>query len=405
MRTKGDNMSVLACRIPDFLLALAQRQCQTHVDQPLVLTDEDGRVLVASRPARVCGVQSGMPLRQALMCCPDLISREADLPTCRAEHAALLGVLAQTSLPVEAVSWGSGYVDLHEVTRDPLDARSLVADLGRLVRRAMGDALQPALGWGTGKFTARVASLYSPAGYMRLVSRADEKTFLMPLPIGLLPLAPVVLRQLDLLGIRTLGDFARLPASAVRQRFGPSGKFAHQLARGRDDRPVRPMISAKPEPVEVDLDTPTISQDVVLNVTMHALAPHLKALAHQFAGCRQLHAELRFLNSSRRTFTHLFVEPVCAATVIREMLSHEFRRLTWPGELLALQLMLLDVSELTPSQLSMFPQLDQQMEQPAPFGELVAKLTPRYGAIFWLATLRDRQHPVPERRYSFIRAA
>ncbi|HEY3342696.1 MAG TPA: hypothetical protein VGK81_11790, partial [Anaerolineae bacterium] len=366
------------------------------------LTVEDGRVLVASAPARASGVIGGMPLRQALARCPDLVTRELDMRSCQAEHAALLSTLAQTGLPVEATNWGSAYVDLREVTRDLPDAQSLIADLGRQVRHALGDALQPALGWDTGKFTARAASLRSKPGQMRLVSQPDETRFLTPLPVTLLPLPPITLQQLDWLGIHTLGTFARLPVAAVQQRFGVQGKLAQQLAQGRDDRPVAQTINAKPEPIDIDLEAPTTSQDVVLGAAMHALEPHLQALAQRLEGCRQLRAELRFIDGSRRTFTHIFVEPVCASAFIREMLSQELQRLTWPGELVALQLMLLDVSELTPTQLSLFPELDQNTAKRAPFTELVSKLAPRYGAIFWRAQMSDGQHPLPERRFCFL---
>ena len=52
--------------------------------------------------------------------------------------------------------------------------------MGRLVRGALGPTLQPAIGWDSGKFTARVAALQVPAGRMRLVDQADEVRFLRP---------------------------------------------------------------------------------------------------------------------------------------------------------------------------------------------------------------------------------
>src|SRR5690606_10145112 len=40
------------------------------------------------------------------------------------------------------------------------------------------------------------------------------------------------------LGLRTLGDFAALPASGVLARFGFDSAYAHRLAAGRDDAPL-----------------------------------------------------------------------------------------------------------------------------------------------------------------------
>ena len=400
-------MSVLSCYIPDFLLAQTcqqvSQQAQGVTDHPLALIGDDGCVLAASPPARACGVMAGMTARQAFVHCPDLVLHELNVQACQAEHAALLGTLAQTGLPVEAQDWGSAYVDLHEVTGDASDAQSLCADLGRQVRRAMGEGLQPALGWDTGKFTARAASLRSKPGQMRLVSRQDEERFLTPLPITLLPLPPRALQQLNWLGIRTLGRFARLPLPAVQQRFGQAGKLAQQWAQGRDDRPVQPTINARPEPIDVDLESPTTSQAVVLDAVMPALQPHLQSLAERLEGCRRLRAELRFIDGSRRALDHIFVQPVCAAAAVRAMLASELQRLTWAGELVGVQLMLLDVGELAPAQLSLFPELDTTQAPRAPFADLVARLGPRYGArgVFWRAQISDQRHPLAERRFCF----
>ena len=398
-------MSVLSCYIPEFLLSVASRQGQTSAEHPLALMGEDGRVLAVSPPARICGVAGGMTMRQALSRCPDLTSHELDMRSCEAEHAALLGTLAQTGLPVEAQDWGSAYVDLREVSRDMPDAQSLCADLGRQVRRALGDALQPALGWDTGKFTARAASVRSKPGQMRLVSQSDETRFLTPLPITLLPLPPTALQQLGWLGIHTLGTFGRLPAAAVQQRFGPLGKLAQRLAQGHDDRPVRPTMNAVPEPIDVDFDAPTDSQEDILSAALHVLQPRLDALSARLEGCRRLHAELRFIDGGKRMIDHTFVQPTSLQEGIRAAMAQEFKRLTWPGELTAMQIMLLDVGEMAPAQLSLFPELDEALANRTPFADLAAKLAPRYGKIFWRALMTDQHHPLIERRFSFAQVA
>ena len=400
-------MSVLACFVTDFLFALSTRKLaiQDAQARPMALTGDDGCVLAASLPARSAGIIAGLTTRQAFVRCPDLILHELNTLECQAEHAALLGALAQTGLPVESLEWGSAYVDLSEVTRRNEDAsavQALCADLGRQVRRSLSEGLQPALGWDTGKFTARAASLRSKPGTMRLVSQSDEAHFLDPLPITLLPLPAPALQQLHWLGIQTLGGFARLPLAAVQQRFGAAGKLAQQWAKGRDDRPVQPTFNAHPEPINIDLDAPTSSQEVILSMMIPALRPHLQAMAVRMEGCRRLQAELRFVDGSVRKFEHVFVQPVCAEPGMRATLAWELGRMTWPAELVAAQLMLLDVGELAPAQLTLFPELDVLQTPPAPFAELTAKLVPRYGRIFWRGQVRDERHPVDERRFTLV---
>jgi hypothetical protein len=225
------------------------------------------------------------------------------------------------------------------------------------------------------------------------------------LPVTLLPLSSPSLQQLDWLGIRTLGRFGRLPGAAVQQRFGPAGRLAQLWAQGRDDRPVRPSVNARPDPIEADIAAPTRSQDVALAAALQALTPHLNAMAARLEGCCRLRAELRFIDGSTRAFTHVFIEPVCAEAFIRAMLAQELQRIAWPAELDALHLLLLDVAELVPQQLTLFPELDTAKGERAPFAGLVSKLTPRYGKVFWRSQVVDEQHPLAERRFRFLQEA
>ncbi|HEY8885347.1 MAG TPA: hypothetical protein VIO35_08550, partial [Chloroflexota bacterium] len=58
---------------------------------------------------------------------------------------------------------------------------------------------------------------------------------LAPLPISLLPLLPSAIERLKLLGVATIGDFARLPAETLPRRFGHEAALAARIARGDDD--------------------------------------------------------------------------------------------------------------------------------------------------------------------------
>jgi nucleotidyltransferase/DNA polymerase involved in DNA repair len=239
-------MSILCCHVPNFALTLTYRHHPTLVGQPLALLGPDEQVCAASPLARQAGVRLAMTPRQAQLRCPDLLLRPLDLAQCQAGQDAFLSALGQWELPVETQSWGLAYIDLHSLTKQQDDVQTLSAELGRRVRKTLGDDLQPALGWDSSKFTCRAAAHTVPPGRMRLVAKQHEKLFLNPLPITLLPLPYVALQQLHWLGIDTLGQFASLPATAVWQRFGPPGRVAQRWAKGLDDRPIRPTLHALP---------------------------------------------------------------------------------------------------------------------------------------------------------------
>ena len=79
-----------------------------------------------------------------------------------------------------------------------------------------------------------------------------------------LDLPPNAQDSLDRLGVRTLGDFLRLPPDGLAERFGPEMIRLHRLASGRLWDPLRPL----PPPVcrarRMVLDHPESSLDRVL---------------------------------------------------------------------------------------------------------------------------------------------
>ena len=397
-------MSVMCCRVPDFLIGLAERQQPDLHGKPVALVGVDERVWACSSEARQSGVALQMSARQARMRCADVHLQPLDLETCQAEQSAFVGTLAECGLPVESLTWGLAYVDLHAVADHSQAVRPYCADLGKQVRGALGESLVPSIGWDTGKFTARAAASYATPGHMRLVDRTHEERFLQPLSIELLPLSPLAVQQLDWLGIRTLGQFARMPTTAIWQRFGAEGKLAQRWAKGQDDRPVRPTVEENVSPLSVDFDPPTGLHSPVLEAILAKLRPILSGLAKQFEGCRHLRLGLHFADDSSpqetpspvetRAIDCTFVEPVSDEGRVSATLSHQLQILNWPAELSSVKIALLEIGELVPRQLTLF-QMDTEQ---SPLGQLAQKLSGRYSQIFFQPRLDDARHPLPERR-------
>jgi len=203
--------------------------------------------------------------------------------------------------------------------------------------------------------------------------------------------------QLKWLGIRTLGQFARLPTTAVWQRFGKAGKLAQRWAIGRDDRPVNPTVQAAPLPISIDFDPPTALRNQALEATFAALHPELSRLADRLQGLRHLRLDLRFAEGSARVIDCVFVEPVCDEKRLRATVSHQLQILEWAAELETLRVTLLEIGELVPRQLTLF-EIDEARSS---LGELARKLSNRYGELFFQARLTDERHALPERRSIF----
>ncbi len=387
-------MSIMCCRVPDLLIGLTERANPELAGKPVALLGADALVCAVSPKARQSGVTLQMPARQAQMRCPDVHLQPLDMEAGRAEQGAFVGKLAECGLPVEAPSWGLAYVDLQAVATTSQSVQPFCADLGKQARSVLGQGLVPSVGWDTGKFTARAAASYATPGHMRLVDRTHEEPFLRPLSIGLLPLSPLALQQLTWLGIRTLGQFAKLPKTAVWQRFSAEGKLAQQWAQGRDNRPVRRTVEEATPPLAIDFDPPTKLLGNVVEAVLSRLRPFLAALARRLEGCRRLRLDLRFDDDSTRHIDHTFVEPVVEESRLRSTLSHQLEILNWPADLESLKLSLLECGELMPHQLMLF---DLDTER-SPLLHLAERLSGRYREIFFRLLVSDEQHPLSERR-------
>lgn len=390
-------MSVLCCWVPDFFYQLACRADPTLAAKPVALLGADDTVWARSPLAAVSGVQCAMRPRQAQLRCPDLLLRPLDSVTAQATQQALLAVLTAWELPVELCDWGRAYLDLHTVATHRAEVQALAQGLGQQLRAELGVALQPALGWDSGKFTARAAATRTRPGHLRLVAAATESAFLAPLPLTLLPLAPAALQQLHWLGIRTLGQFAALPTEAVWQRFGKVGKLAQQWARGKDHRPVQPTAHAADPPIAIPFDPPTALLPPVLEAIRQALRPHLTRLAAGLAGCRRLHLTLHFSDQRDRPLDLQPLAPLYQEERLLTLVRHALETLNWPAALAAVTLRL-EIGELPFQQLALF---DEVTTAASALERITQRLVARHGPIFLQGSVVDGQHPLAERRSTF----
>ena len=134
------------------------------------------------------------------------------------------------------------------------------------------------VGVADGMFAARLAARAPRAEILDaalIVAPGGTPAFLAPQPVGALE-DPELADLLPRLGIRTLGEFAMLPAIEAGNRFGAGGALAHRLARGLDPRPLVPRPPSADLSVSVEFDPPAVQSEPVVFAA--------KALAEQMHG-------------------------------------------------------------------------------------------------------------------------
>ena len=112
------------------------------------------------------------------------------------------------------------------------------------------------VGIADGVFAAQLAA--GRARAVLAVAPGRTPAFLARFPVGVLdgPGAADLAGLLPRLGIRTLGQFAELPAAEVANRFGTAGVIAHRLAHGLPPRPLAPGPPSADLSVSQEFDPP-----------------------------------------------------------------------------------------------------------------------------------------------------
>ncbi|MGF1427731.1 DNA polymerase Y family protein [Kitasatospora sp. LaBMicrA B282] len=309
---------------------------------------EGGRVLAGSAAARLAGVRRGQRLRLAHRLCPELRLRERDpVAETRCFEPVLLAVEAFTprvevlrpglcAIPVKGparyfggeralaaavaralaglrvgdgtgdrgTDWGGPVAEAAPVGAAPVEAASAEAAAGAAATGAAGTGAAataeatpheppaPRIGIADGVFAAVLAAR---AGVLVPAGRTPE--FLAPYPVAVLedePLAELLVR----LGVPTLGAFARLPAATVADRFGPTGRGAHRLARGLAARPAAGRLPGPDLAVEERFDPPELLVEPLVFVG-RALAERLhEALAGAGLACHRVAVEVTCADGS-----------------------------------------------------------------------------------------------------------
>jgi protein ImuB len=230
---------VIACLlIPGFELKAALRMQPRLSLEPAALAplpNAEPLLGPVTAAAAAVGVKPGMRLGEALATCPSLVLVERDPAAVEREWEGALRRLEDAGFAVDPVEHGAVVFETRGVERlyggvQPALERALAA---------IGSTWDPRVGAASRRFTALAAASVARPGQILLVGEKEETSFLEPLPLSLLPLSSDRYAELEGLGVRRIGELARLPGGAVAERLGADGRQAWRLAQGGRKAKVR----------------------------------------------------------------------------------------------------------------------------------------------------------------------
>jgi DNA polymerase-4 len=389
--------SVIHVDMDAFFASVEQRDRPELQGRPVIVgADPRGRGVVsaASYEARRFGVHSAMPIGRAARLCPQAVFLPVDRDKYGAVSRRIMGILADFTPLLEPVSIDEAFLDV-TASRELFGEGAAVAR--RIKARIRQDvALTASVGVASNKFVAKVASdLDKPDGLV-VVEPGAEAAFLEPLPVSRLwGVGRVTGAQLEALGIRTIGQLARAPASQLAAAFGSAGAALAALARGLDDRPVEPLSPPKSVGAEETFEMDHRDAER-LRATLRQQAERVtRELRDEGYAARTVTIKLRFADFSAITRSHTGDPTQDGLTVYRQVIALLDRiSLAQPVRLIGLSVSGLGVAGA--GQLSL---LDAAAVRRERLARAVDRLLERFGdAAVRPASLLDR--PEAERRRS-----
>ncbi|WP_066362173.1 DNA polymerase IV [Herbidospora mongoliensis] len=203
-----------------------------------------GVVLSATYEARRFGVHSAMPMTRAMRLCP----QATIIPPSHGKYGAIskgvFEIFHSVTPLVEPLSVDEAFLDVAGARRRLGSPIQVAAMIRAQVADRFG--VTCSVGVASTKFVAKLASRQCKPDGLLVVPADGVVDFLHPLPVAALwGVGERTEQALTRLGIKTVGDLARVPIATLQREFGAAGSHLAALAWGRDERRVTTHVPDK----------------------------------------------------------------------------------------------------------------------------------------------------------------
>ncbi|MFZ0732385.1 MAG: DNA polymerase IV [Candidatus Sulfotelmatobacter sp.] len=291
---------------------------------------ERGVVSAASYEARKFGVHSAMPLRTAAKQCPHAIFVDGHPERYREYSERVFNVLGTFTPQLEMASVDEAYLDMTGTER--LHGPPLKAAHNLHQRMKAETGLNCSVGIGSSRLIAKVSSGQAkPNGILYIVA-GEEAKFLAPLDVREIPgVGKVMESHLHALGIKKVGDLAKLEDHELEQRFGKWGLALAGKSRGEDaggwfDNEVGADLDAKSISHEHTYNNDTADTAHLESTLMRLSEMVGRRLRESNFYARTIQLKLRYKDFTTITRAHTLPNPTQLDTEIFEQVRALFRK-------------------------------------------------------------------------------
>ncbi|MBI4833346.1 MAG: DNA polymerase IV [Planctomycetes bacterium] len=268
-----------------FFAAIEQRDNPSLRGKPVIVGSDPkggkgrGVVSTCSYEARKFGIHSAMPISEAYRRCPTAIFLPVDMEKYSRVSGEIFKLLYEFTPVIEPVSIDEAFLDITEsykIFGTPLKTCALIKER---IKKETG--LTASLGMAPVKMVAKIASdLKKPDGFVE-VKAGKVREFLNPLPIrklwGLGEKSEIIFNRM---GIKTIGQLARMDEEKLVEILGENGRHLLSLSKGIDPREVVTEYETKSVSKEFTFDVDTLDKkkiEATLMLLCEGVSANLRA--------------------------------------------------------------------------------------------------------------------------------
>jgi DNA polymerase-4 len=201
-----------------------------------------------------------MPSVTAKRRCPELVFVKPRFDVYRAVSRQIRDIFADYTDLIEPLSLDEAFLDVTEDRRKLGSARAIAEEIRARIRSETG--LTASAGVSYCKFIAKLASDQNKPDGICVIPPHRGAEFVAALPVKRFHgVGPVTAAKMEKLGILTGADLARWPVEELEAQFGLSGRWYWRIARGIDEREVKPDRPYKSVSAERTFDVDYVEAD------------------------------------------------------------------------------------------------------------------------------------------------
>ena len=356
-----------------------------------------GIVLAKSEAAKRMGVKTGMVIWQAKQLCPDLIITSPDFTTYQKFSALTRRIYERYTDYIEAFGIDECWLDLSCMCSNIASATEIANEIRESVKSELG--LTVSIGVSFNKTFAKLGSDIKKPDAVTAIPFESFKDIVWTLPVGdMLGVGRSTAEQLEIFGIRTIGELALSTLELIEHKFGKNGKALWLAANGLDTSPV--VNKEYSYPIKSVGHGSTVPKDLTTNAQVWHMLLELSQeigakLRRSGKLARGIAVEIKTNDFAHFGWQAQLDHPSSSATYIAECAYKLFvARYLWRTPIRAVTVRAINLSETdTPTQLDVFADTAQS-EKDDKRDRVIDDLRSRYGdLIIRNAVLLEELYP------------